>query len=156
MRKGIKYFFNNYTLRWLFYREIENLRMVKHYESKERCSKCKHGGATTLCMCDGSDKYHTVCVNCGSEYIAEPNTNFSYYYHRALKFISKVFWGALDYLHIVRSAVVDSLRYGMCGDENMYVEEWTCNYGKGITTYKLKSRVWWQYIFIVRKHKLNK
>jgi hypothetical protein len=52
----------------------------------------------------------------------------------------------LDKLHIVRSSHDD--RYGMFGDERKYVKSWEFNKTTGKSTTNLKSRKWWEYIFI--------
>jgi hypothetical protein len=147
----------NYTLRWLFYRKIPNFTFgstrTDKWKASERCSKCKWGVNNRMSYSyvkeDGTLAIKTYCPHCGAKYVSEPNTNISHKLYRLGKNISNLFWNTLDALHLIRSAVEG--RYGMFGDEAMYVNKWTINLEKSTTLYTLLKRKWWQHILIIKK-----
>ncbi len=146
-------FFKTHTLRWIYYRRTPNLIMGNYktdkWVSDKRCSKCKWGvdQRLTWSFRDENGDWHftTKCPHCGEDYVAEPNTNITHAMYKIAKNISRSFWAALDYLHLVRSSI--SGRYEMSGDESRYVKKWML-FESGQTKYTLKKRKWWEYIFI--------
>lgn len=135
-------------------RRIPNFVMGKpstdKYTSDKRCKECKWGVNMRLVWMftadDGTHQSHSNCPHCGKEYHEELNTNLTHKLYKTAKWISKKFWMVLDKLHLVRSTI--SGRYDMFGDEARYVQTWGINFEIGKTSYKLKKRVWWEYILI--------
>ena len=152
--KQIMPLWKTHTLRWLYYRKTPNFSLGKistdKYKSSKRCANCKNGVNTRMVFMmmqeDGTQKYSSYCPHCSKEYVEEENTNINHKLYKIGKKISKYFWMLLDKLHLVRSSI--SSRYDMFGDEYRYVRGWEMNMKTGKTTFSLKKRKWWEYIFI--------
>lgn len=146
-----------YQLRWLFYRRLPNMvwsaSKYDKYIAHDRCKACKWGvnGRLVFIMWDknGIPTSYSNCPQCGKEYKAEPNTNYSYRAYKISKRISKGFWDVLDWLHLVRSA--HSGRYDIFGDEGYYVTGWELNTKTGVVITHFKKRKWWEYILIEKR-----
>jgi len=143
LTKKVLPFWKRYTFRWLFYRKVKNWVFQKsNYTASKRCSICKK--PTGMLFLLGGKMWCS-----GHEYKEEPNTSLAHRLWVIWNILSKSFWAALDWLHIVRSSIEG--RYGMMGDEACYVKQWSMSWDTGKTTHTLKPRKWWQYIFVERK-----
>lgn len=142
--KHVLPFWKRYTFRWIFYRSRQNWRGERaDYTARHRCAVCKK---PTGLMFGYSGKVY--CVS-GHEYKEELNTSLPHRLWVIWCYITKAVFVSLDWLHILRYSFND--RYGMFGDEAMFVKHWIMNYDTGKTTWVLKKRKWWQHIFIERK-----
>lgn len=156
-QQSIKWWWNRYQLRWLFYRQIPSMEIPSYkwdkYTSKDRCSKCKNGVNFRLVFFDFTDNTpngsKSFCPRCNKDYIPEPNTNLSFKVYTFLKFISNLFWKCLDKLHIVRSS--HDTRYSFFGDESNYIIGWKYDGMNKKSTPILKERKWYEYIIIEKK-----
>ena len=140
-------FWKRYTIRWLFYRKLPNLIYSKYSDS--RCKHCKYGGGTNLIWRTPEGAIH----GCGKPYETEPNTNWDYKLYKATAFLKKytidLFWGILDFLHIVRST--NHGRHDMFGDESRYVKSWAFDKDWNKKGPIMIKRKWWEYIFIEKR-----
>lgn len=142
-------FLKRYQLRWLFYKRLPNIMWGKNdYTADKRCVKCKGGvsGSKMGMLYMGRMIIH--CPHCGDELKEEDNTSIKHVLWKKWSRIVHLFWICLDRLHIVRST--HHGRYDMFGDESKYVHHYTMNMETGKTTFTLKKRKWWEYIFIER------
>jgi len=145
-----KPFWKRYKIRYLFYYKRKNIRRISGAKSAVRCKNCKIGTGTLMAFgAIGKEPIKTICCNCQQEYIEEPNTNLSHKIYKIKSHLLAFCWLILDWSHIARNN--GHGRYEMFGDEMEFVESWSINFNTGKETYKLKSRKWWQYIFIENK-----
>jgi hypothetical protein len=142
----IKPLWNQYRLRWLFYRKVANVMFGKNdYTAYNRCASCKKGVSSYVgFMFNG--RIVSSCPHCGVELVKELNTGISHKLYVVWCGVSDLFWKVLDWLHLVRSGK----RYGMLGDESYYVKHWSYDINTGETGYELKKRRWFEYVFIKR------
>lgn len=152
--KAILPFWKRYTLRWLFYRRVPNMKFSHpsrdKYSSDKRCASCKWGVNARMAFImmrkDGTSKSYSLCPHCAEEYKEEPNTNLSHRAYKVWSWLTGIFWTILDRLHLVRSSC--NGRFSMFGDEARYIKGWYLDMGTGKTTPIHRKRKWWQYIVI--------
>lgn len=148
--KQIKPFWKKYQLRWLFYKAPKNWSMAKNnYSSNNICKECKKGVSTHMMFIftdkNGDTHHHSNCPHCNKSLIKIPNNNLNHKLWLFKEKTIKIFWLSLDKIHLVRTK---EQRYGMFGDEFMYVNSWTFDDISSKMTCNMKTRKWWEYIFI--------
>lgn len=143
-------FWKRYTFRWLFYRRLRWTLDKPGYQSDERCVRCKKGvGVKYGFQLNGKLMFH--CQHCWQPLEVEPNRNIDYRLHVIGSAIGEAFWWTMDKVHLVRSSHYD--RYDMFGDEMRYVEYYGYSSHNDTCRLVLRSRKWWEYIFIERNFK---
>lgn len=145
--RQIKPLWKRYQFRWLFYMPLKGMPFVKHHQSDKRCSTCKKSvGPYMLWLNFSNGTSRAECPHGRHEYVAEPNTNFSYRAYLIWAAIVKTTRFVLDKMHILRRA--DERRYGTFGDESYFIlrEEYDQNWQ--LVKIHFRKRKWWEYVFI--------
>lgn len=148
-------FWKRYRLRWLFYRNPKPYMSCfgPQYTHSERCRACKNGvNARIVWITLGGsdvDKPKNRCPKCNEEYFKEKNTGLDHKTWLLWMKLCSAFWWLMDAIHIVRNPNKGLAgRYDMFSDESRYVAYISYNNETGMTKTVLRSRKWYEYIFI--------
>lgn len=141
-----------YQLRWLFYRNKQNLTYGRNnYTASEMCDKCKKGVSHYLSFMNfgGDNKTVSVCPHCSQNMNTVPNTNLNHKLWKIYKKLEDSFWKILDYLHICRDTVGG--RYDMFNDEYYFVKSTEYSSNWNFFKNNFRDRKWWEYIIIEKR-----
>lgn len=141
--RQIQPFYKRYKFRYLFYRSyVSALQPVKKYKSNRVTSCCNKGMDGRGWISIGALNF---CPHCKCPFMIIKNTSL---HHRLFKAFNYVTTFLLDRSHILRKP--GESRYGIGGDESVYVEKYVFTPSSGEISIVHKQRKWWQYILIER------